>query len=43
LGIASVITLVITLVPGMLARRRFGDAFADHDEETELEPIGEDA
>jgi hypothetical protein len=34
---------VITLAPGMLARRRFGDAFTDHDDDEALEPAGEDA
>jgi outer membrane protein assembly factor BamB len=42
LGIASLITLALTLVPGVLARRRFGDAFAD-DEEPAPERVGEDA
>jgi outer membrane protein assembly factor BamB len=43
LGLASTITLVITLVPGMLARRRFGDAFAEHDADEAFEPAEEDA
>jgi outer membrane protein assembly factor BamB len=43
LAVASAVTLVITLVPGMLARRRFGDAFAARDEDPALEPAGEDA
>jgi outer membrane protein assembly factor BamB len=32
LGIAAVVALVIVLAPGILARRRFGDAFAPGDE-----------
>lgn len=37
-GGAAVIVLAVVLVPGILARRRFGDAFADGDVEGEPEP-----
>jgi outer membrane protein assembly factor BamB len=42
LAIASAITLVVVLVPGILARRRFGDAFAA-EAEAEPEAVEEDA
>jgi outer membrane protein assembly factor BamB len=34
LALGAAIALVVTLVPGILARRRFGDAFASGDDET---------
>jgi outer membrane protein assembly factor BamB len=41
-GAAAAIALVLALVPGILARRRFGDAFAPVDDEVEDDDLYDD-
>lgn len=38
IGVAAAIALAVLLVPGMLLRRRFGDAFAAEGYDDDLDP-----